>query len=185
MEEKRFDCNEIIDNFLYLGSAQASKCLEKLKEIRITHIVNLAGKQHFEGQFEYLICHFEDDVSVSFLDKLESIFQFINTAAEKKGKVLVHCKGGVSRSVSIVVAYLMERQKLSLKEALILIKSKRPGTRPNDGFMFQLFTLETQIFGKNSLQENELTKITHLFRTKWKKELSSQEKKPFPLLEDR
>jgi predicted protein tyrosine phosphatase len=38
------------------------------------------------------------------------------------GNVLVHCNRGVSRSSSIIIAYLMKRKGLGLKEALEFTK---------------------------------------------------------------
>ena len=62
---------------------------------------------------------------------------FIKLAMEK-GKVLVHCYAGVSRSATIVLAYLMQEHNLSFNAAYKLVKSKRPFISPNDGFRSQL-----------------------------------------------
>jgi hypothetical protein len=43
-----------------------------------------------------------------------------------RGGVLVHCASGVSRSTSVVVAYLMKAQGLSAGDAYALVRSKRP-----------------------------------------------------------
>lgn len=45
---------------------------------------------------------------------------------------------GVSRSATLVIAYMMKRYRLSLKEAEQLVRSKRPFINPNPGFMKQL-----------------------------------------------
>lgn len=52
--------------------------------------------------------------------------------------VYVHCYAGVSRSVTIVVAYLMNCWKWNLKTALAFVQTKRIVAKPNDGFMEQL-----------------------------------------------
>ncbi|CEH16778.1 Dual specificity phosphatase [Ceraceosorus bombacis] len=52
--------------------------------------------------------------------------------------VYVHCQAGVSRSATIVLAYLMHTRSLSLQEALELVKSRRSHIEPNAGFMTQL-----------------------------------------------
>lgn len=50
----------------------------------------------------------------------------------------MHCVAGVSRSASIVCAYLMVHEGLSLEEARQLCKKQRPCTRPNESFLKQL-----------------------------------------------
>lgn len=42
------------------------------------------------------------------------------------GRILVHCNKGVSRSVSMVVAYLMKTQDKSFDDALAMVVAKRP-----------------------------------------------------------
>lgn len=54
------------------------------------------------------------------------------------GVVLVHCNAGVSRSSSIVMAYLMWREGLLFDEAYRQVKLARPSSRPNSGFYRQL-----------------------------------------------
>ena len=65
------------------------------------------------------------------------------------GKTLVHCMYGISRSVSICVAYLMRYQeligrnsKLTVEEAVSYIRGRRCFAKPNRGFMAQLLSYE-------------------------------------------
>jgi len=51
-----------------------------------------------------------------------------------KGCVLVHCGAGLSRSVSVVAAYLCRYAGMSLSEAVNFIKAKRQGACPADIF---------------------------------------------------
>lgn len=57
-------------------------------------------------------------------------------------KVLVHCNWGKSRSVAMVLAYLMKRKGLTLDGALAYVQSKRCIAQPNEGFMRQLKAYE-------------------------------------------
>ena len=45
---------------------------------------------------------------------------------------------GCSRSVTMALAYVIQEDKISLKEALTRLRQTRPSARPNDGFMKQL-----------------------------------------------
>lgn len=57
-------------------------------------------------------------------------------------KCLVHCKMGVSRSASTVIAYAMKEFGWPLEKAYNYVKQKRSITRPNAGFMRQLSEYE-------------------------------------------
>ncbi|GJN13009.1 hypothetical protein PR202_ga31342 [Eleusine coracana subsp. coracana] len=51
-------------------------------------------------------------------------------------------------SVTIVVAYLMKKHRMSVESALSLVRSKRPQVGPNEGFMSQLENFEKSLQGK-------------------------------------
>lgn len=69
-----------------------------------------------------------------------------STFREKGSKVLVHCKMGISRSASVVIAYAMKAFNMSLEEALSLVKKKRSCIKPNKAFCGQLKTYEVRNF---------------------------------------
>ena len=78
----------------------------------------------------------------------EDISQFFHPIAEviREGliagkNILVHCAAGVSRSVSLVAAYLIIALKISASDALKMIRLRRPQAGPNDGFIRQLEAL--------------------------------------------
>lgn len=66
-------------------------------------------------------------------DSLDDAMAFI-AANIKRGCVLVHCGAGLSRSVSVVIAYLCRYAGMGYSEALSLVKSRRPGAAPADCF---------------------------------------------------
>lgn len=53
-------------------------------------------------------------------------------------KCLVHCKMGVSRSASTVIAYAMKEYGWDLERAFDHVKERRTVTKPNPSFMKQL-----------------------------------------------
>ena len=61
--------------------------------------------------------------------------------------VLVHCAQGRSRSVTVVVAYLMRDRGMRCTEALALVRLKRPVASPNASFWAQLVAYDEQLFG--------------------------------------
>lgn len=63
------------------------------------------------------------------------------------GKVLVHCIMGMSRSSSLVLAYLMLYQHMSLRSAIQRLVQKR-AIYPNRNFLALLLDLDFQLKGK-------------------------------------
>ncbi|KAL5495698.1 hypothetical protein ACEPAI_1162 [Sanghuangporus weigelae] len=71
---------------------------------------------------------------------------------EKEKKILVHCSTAVSRSPSIVAAYLMSEHNMSLRESLGRIVRARPAVNPNPGLFAQLKEMEVRIRGYSSME---------------------------------
>ncbi|KAF9175746.1 hypothetical protein BGX21_011594 [Mortierella sp. AD011] len=65
-------------------------------------------------------------------------FAFIEETKSKGGKVLVHCQLGVSRSASLVIAYVMKSLHMNLTEAYDFVKNRSNVISPNMSLMYQL-----------------------------------------------
>ena len=66
------------------------------------------------------------DLSIFF----DETFGFIETG-RKKGGVLVHCMAGISRSATIVTAYLMRKKGMKKDDIIALLQSRRKQVNPN------------------------------------------------------
>ena len=135
--------SEIIPNFLYLSSYNAAKNKELIDKNKITNIINCAAdfcNNDFsnEPNLNYLSFYLKDHV----MENIECIFyeciEYIESVKEKNGRVLIHCIQGISRSVSIVMAYLIYKNKYTYDKAFSLVQSKREISSPNFGFSIQL-----------------------------------------------
>ena len=62
----------------------------------------------------------------------------------------MHCKAGRSRSVSVVIGYLVSAERYTLKQAYALVRTVRKGVSPNLGFMTSLMKVELETLGFNS-----------------------------------
>ena len=62
------------------------------------------------------------------------------------GNMLVHCFEGKSRSVSIILGYMIKYEKITLKDGYTKIKKIRPKIRPNKGFWKSLMKYELKYF---------------------------------------
>lgn len=64
-------------------------------------------------------------------------------------KVFVNCFAGVSRSATIVIAYLIYKQNMTYQDAYDFLKSKRYVISPNSHFVNQLVKLEKELQNLN------------------------------------
>ncbi|KAF7361128.1 hypothetical protein MSAN_01144600 [Mycena sanguinolenta] len=78
-------------------------------------------------------------------DHFPKTTEFMREALLKEGtKVLVHCLGGLSRSISVVCAYLIAVKGLTAAEAIAYTKDRRRIAHPNMGFRIQLRSWATR-----------------------------------------
>jgi protein-tyrosine phosphatase len=141
-----------IEPLLYLGSVDAFKDKKFVSKIdavvSITRIatedfglpsrISVQNKNHLD------ICladHEDSDISQHF----DESYEFITNHILEGHSVFVHCAAGISRSATLVAAYLMRVNKWTAYEALSLLKEKRPCIRPNDGFLEQLLLFEKNL----------------------------------------
>lgn len=96
----------------------------------------------FPGTFDYLNIRVYDDEKTDLLKHWDDTFKYINRARKEGSKVLVHCKMGVSRSASVVIAYAMKAYNWDFKTALQHVKDKRSCIKPNTSFLSQLETYQ-------------------------------------------
>lgn len=78
------------------------------------------------------------------------LFTTIIVFISPTGKVLVHCIMGVSRSSSLVLSYLMLRQRLTLRAAIQHVILRRP-IYPNRNFLGLLLELDMQLQRKQMI----------------------------------
>jgi len=141
-----FNAQEIVPN-LYLGDVYAAHNTKALNNHKITHIVTCAVGVYppFPEQFKYKHLNVLDCAAENMNEHFDETSQFISDALKDGGRVLVHCIRGVSRSATIVAAYLMMAFKISHNEAVETVRAKRAVARPNYGFMMQLEMYHSQL----------------------------------------
>lgn len=108
--------------------------------------------------FDYFNVRVYDDEKTDLLKHWDNTFKYITRARREGSKVLVHCKMGVSRSASVVIAYAMKAYNLDFKEAQKLVKEKRSCIKPNKSFLSQLETYQGMLLAmrnKDKLQRSK------------------------------
>ncbi|XP_041977687.1 protein phosphatase Slingshot homolog 1 isoform X2 [Aricia agestis] len=134
---------EIFDH-VYLGSEWNASNLEELQKNGVKHILNVTREidNFFPGMFDYLNIRVYDDEKTDLLKHWDNTFKYINKARNEGSKVLVHCKMGISRSASVVIAYAMKAFNWNFDRALKHVKEKRSCIKPNNNFLNQLETYQ-------------------------------------------
>ncbi|XP_061737026.1 dual specificity protein phosphatase 22-A isoform X3 [Nerophis ophidion] len=92
----------------------------------------------------YLCIHAADASSENLLQHFKECIRFIHECRLNGGACLVHCLAGVSRSTTMVVAYLMTVTHYSWEECLTAVKAVRSFVGPNSGFQDQLQEYQTK-----------------------------------------
>ncbi|NWT23458.1 DS13B phosphatase, partial [Cardinalis cardinalis] len=139
---------------IYVGDAWAARSKTTLQSLKITHILNAAdgpysintgAKYYADLQIEYYgVEAFDDpafDLSIFFYDAANFIRKALNSSG---GKVFVHCAMGVSRSATLVLAFLMIHENMTLVDALKTVSAHR-NICPNTGFLSQLRDLDIKL----------------------------------------
>ncbi|XP_071339009.1 protein phosphatase Slingshot homolog 1 isoform X2 [Trachinotus anak] len=140
----QMDKATLIFDHVYLGSEWNASNLEELQETGVGYILNVTREidNFFPGTFSYHNIRVYDEEATDLLAHWNETYNFIVKAKKNRSKCLVHCKMGVSRSASTVIAYAMKEYGWSLEKAYNFVKQKRSITRPNPGFMRQLAEYE-------------------------------------------
>jgi atypical dual specificity phosphatase len=128
---------------LYIADLYTATNPTHLRQLRATHIVSV-----MPGEIDLPSwnpsCHLqlsvEDMPFFEVVPYLQRAVVWITRAlaSHPEARVVVHCFQGISRSSTVVAAYLIASRGLSVKEALAYLKSRRPIADPNFGFVAQL-----------------------------------------------
>lgn len=144
---------------LYLSSESCATDIDLLEKHGIIAIITVRDNpcelsiNTTNSQLEFMHVKIQDGPSVIISDHFESTREFINKMRVMGKSVLVHCHAGISRSATIVIAYLMVENNMNLIDAYTHVKSKRKIIGPNLGFMGQLLTLNKNLGFTTSFDE--------------------------------
>lgn len=131
--------NRILDN-LWMGDEFSVQDPEFLVKHGVSRVVQLHPVEWKEDdRLEYLKVELEDQPSADL--QLTRILKWMD-----RGKILVHCGAGQSRSGAIILAYLMKQLEWTYEEALEYVKARRASICVNKGFEKQLKQFEKEIF---------------------------------------
>ncbi|VVC87396.1 unnamed protein product, partial [Leptidea sinapis] len=174
---------EIFDH-VYLGSEWNASNLEELQKNGVRHILNVTREidNFFPGMFDYLNIRVYDDDKTDLLKHWDNTFKYISKARNEGSKVLVHCKMGISRSASVVIAYAMKAFNWNFDRALKHVKTKRSCIKPNNNFLNQLETYQGILDAMKNKEKLQRSKSeTNLKSPKSASKLENKITDPTPL----
>lgn len=154
---------------LYVGTLDHANDPELLKDVSITAILTLTEGSldkkilavYKKRKMKCLHLSMADDPKENIQGKLQEAYGFIHDNILAGGKVLVHCREGASRAITVVMYYYLARlyatnyhksKKIMLRlldpanpnlmEIAKFIKGRRPCALPNAGYAYQLVMME-------------------------------------------
>ncbi|XP_058800022.1 protein phosphatase Slingshot-like isoform X2 [Phymastichus coffea] len=176
---------EIFDH-VYLGSEWNASNLEELQKNGVRHILNVTREidNFFPGMFNYLNVRVYDDEKTDLLKHWDDTFKYITKAKKEGSKVLVHCKMGVSRSASVVIAYAMKAYNWDFSQALSHVKNKRNCIKPNSSFLLQLETYQGILDAMKNKEKLQRSKSDTNLKSPTGKECAKKEEKAGDRVDD-
>lgn len=141
---------------LWLGSIRTVRTLMHYRDLRatgLTHVLTVMSYDEIADRnievpdgLSWTIIPIEDDRETNIYPYFMDAIKLIEDVLNNGGRILVHCMGGISRSPSIVIAYIMWRLKLRLTAAIEYVKDRRDCINPNWTFYGDLVRFEEGLF---------------------------------------
>lgn len=140
---------------IFISDAKCAIDKNLLKDLKINYVLNVAegevrtGPSYYDGTMYMgikLVDLPQENISLYF----DQVADFINRCLSRRGKIVVHCAMGISRSATCVIAYLIKYCGKDVFEAISFLRQKRGVINPNSGFIKQLQKFQERYNLKNS-----------------------------------
>lgn len=161
---------EVIPGFLYMGVSKQASDKAIAKDLKIKAHVNVTENDDprftvndmINGRNKEIVPQLlnmpvKDNIEVDWLSQFTVICTFIDQHRmnDKRG-VLVHSELGISRCVTIILAYMINNEKIPLKEAVKKTSRCHKFICPNRKFIEDLLEWEEIVLGQKVTQREEL-----------------------------
>lgn len=165
---KTMTINEVLDN-IFISDAKSifdnGAFTVQFGKLHIEAIMTLSSacipvfskpsSSKLQMDIRYKFLHMLDTESQEILSNqlLEQALNFIEQTQqnEKPIPIVVHCESGISRSATVIIAYLMRKLTLDYENALEFLRQKHPTASPNKNFESQLRLYEKMGFRADPL----------------------------------
>jgi len=102
---------------LCLGSIHVPRDVDQLRSLQIGAVLSVTSEEKnlvLSPEFRRLSIDLEDTQKEQIYNFFNTTYHFIDNNL-RSTNVLVHCMAGVSRSATIVIAYIMKKYRMSLQ----------------------------------------------------------------------
>ena len=148
------DINKITCN-IWLGNYNSAKNISYLKKENINKVLCLMNYNFpiysKDDNINQKIIKVSDVPTANIIKYFGESLNFI----DGKDNTLIHCMAGASRSATIVIAYIMWKEKMPFENALNFVNQKRLVAFPNFGFREQLKIFE-KLLKENNYDINKI-----------------------------
>lgn len=138
-------------DWLWVGAERHAGEEGGLSRAGFTHVLVAGGelKMRFPKRFCYFMVGARDVAAYDIKKYFPRVVRFLEGVRRRVdrglgGRCLVHCFAGASRSVALVIAYLVWRG-MNVDGALQRVRESRKAAEPNDGFLRQLREWEVEV----------------------------------------
>ena len=117
---------------LWLGDEQSALDIDFLESKNIEMVINCSLEAGFANtpQIKKKIrLNIQDNLKPEEINKMYiNLTRVVEAMKEniRNCNILVHCKAGIQRSATIICAFLMKYANMSMEDAMLCIKSKKP-----------------------------------------------------------
>ena len=135
---------------IFICSEEMAECEELIKKNNIQAIsCETPARPQTQAMYrrlhiDYYHIDIQDELNYEIQRHFTVTNQILKTHLERKQNILVHCVAGVSRSPTLVAAYLLSIGWMdSASKVLQYLQQSRKMIDPNEGFVLQLATYYT------------------------------------------
>jgi protein-tyrosine phosphatase len=137
---------DMVVDHVALGSLRTVQSMPSLQQLGVTHVLtcgrNLRTPQ-FPPPIQQMVLDVDDNDEQDMNQYFLTAIEFMQSCVASGGLCIVHCFAGVSRSATVVVAFLMKSRRLTFTQALEFVQQQRPAANPNPNFRRQLIEFES------------------------------------------
>jgi len=137
-----------VDDYVFLGNKAFAENSTLLKSYNIQHVITVMNhKIDNTTKFIELDDNDYEDIQIA----VQNCIAWMQEARKRKQRVVVHCRMAFSRSVAMVLAYLMIVYHLTLHQAFKYILRFHLHTEIAPGFICQMLELERTLQYKDRI----------------------------------
>jgi len=144
----------LYSSMIFLGTQAQAENFKLYEKLNIGACINLSGNSQISmpASVKALTINIADLPGSDLFSYLEKTTEFIKSSINEiaGSNIFIFCKMGISRSSTVLLAFIIAQYKISLLEAVDRVKSCRDIIRPNMGFLRQLNNWEREKLGKAS-----------------------------------